>query len=56
LACLPKRAPEATPWNQFIQTLNLGKEQFPARLKELDTYLEAVEETIDVWAKQNGIG
>jgi hypothetical protein len=55
LTHLPKRTPEATPWHQFVQTLNLGKEQFPARLKELDTYLEAVEETIDVWAKQNGV-
>jgi hypothetical protein len=55
LAHLPKQAIEVTPWHQFIQTLNLGKEQFPARLKELDTYLEAVEETIDGWTKQNGV-
>ncbi len=55
LAQLAKRAPEATPWHQFILTLNLGKEHFPARLKELDIYLEAVEETVDLWAKQNGV-
>jgi hypothetical protein len=54
LAQLAKRTPETTPWRQFIQSLNLGKEKFPTRLKELDTYLEAVEETVDFWAKQNG--
>ena len=54
LSQLAKRAPEVTPWRQFIQELSLGKEQFSARLKEMDTYLEAVEETVDLWAKQNG--
>ncbi len=53
LAQLAKRTPEITPWRQFIQTLNLDKEKFTARLNELDTYLEAVEETVDYWAKQN---
>ena len=55
LAQLAKRAPEATAWRQFIQELNLGKEQFSAHLKALDIYLEVVEETIDLWAKQNGV-
>jgi hypothetical protein len=55
LAQLAKRTPEATTWYQFTESLNLGKEQFPVRLKELDIYLEAVEETVDLWAKQNGL-
>jgi len=54
LAQLGKHAPEDMAWSQFTQSLNLGKGQFPSRLKELDTYLEAVEETVDLWAKQNG--
>jgi len=55
LAQLAKRAPEVTPWHQFIQELNLGKEEFSARLGALDIYLEAVEETVELWAKQNGV-
>ncbi len=54
LAQLAKRTPEVVPWRQFIETLNLDKERFTSRLRELDTYLEAVEETFDNWAKQNG--
>ena len=54
MAQLAKHAPEVLEWGQFTQTLNLGKEQFQSRLKQLDTYLEAVEETVDLWAKQNG--
>ena len=54
VAQLAQSAPEVTPWHQFTSSLNLGKEQFFIRLKELDIYLEAVEETVDLWAKQNG--
>jgi hypothetical protein len=54
LAQLAKNAPEAALWNQFTLALNLGKEQFQSRIAQMDIYLEAVEETIDLWAKDNG--
>ena len=55
LTHLPKRAPEINPWQQFIQSINLGKTDFPARLQALDSYLEAVEETLEGWAAKNGV-
>jgi hypothetical protein len=54
VAQLAKRAPEVKPWKRFVQALDLSGEQFIARLKALDGYLEAVEDTLDDWAKQNG--
>lgn len=54
LGHLAKRTPEAAAWRQFIQHIQLGKEKFSIRLRALDVYLEAVEETITNWAKQNG--
>jgi hypothetical protein len=51
---LAKRDPESAAWHQFIQELHLGKDQFSSRLQSLDVYLEAVEETISAWSKQNG--
>jgi hypothetical protein len=53
-AQLAKRAPEVKPWKKFVQALNLSGKQFIARLKALDSYLEAVEDTLDDWVKQNG--
>jgi hypothetical protein len=54
LGQLAKRAPEVAAWRQFVQNIQLGKDKFPARLLALDAYLEAAEETITNWAKQNG--
>jgi hypothetical protein len=55
LTQLAKRAIEVKPWQTFIQTINLDHEHFAGRLVALDSYLEAVEDTLDGWAKQNGV-
>lgn len=51
---LPKRAAEVKPWQQFTQSIHLDKISLPGRLQALDSYLEAVEDTLDVWASRNG--
>ncbi len=55
LVQLSKRSPQIKPWQEFLQVLNLGKKHFHDRLKALDGYLEGVEDTLDNWAKQNGL-
>jgi len=55
LTHLPKRSPEIKPWQSVLQSLNLDKPHFPARLQALDSYLEAVEETVETWAANNGV-
>lgn len=49
-----KRSPETESWRKCIRTIQLDKEHFSTRLQSLDVYLEAVEDTISNWAKQNG--
>ncbi len=45
----------STAWTEAMQVLKLGEETFPDRLDELDHTLDQIEETLDVWGKQNGI-
>ena len=55
-AChLPPDSPAHQDWLNLCQALGLDAERFDERLTALDTYLDGVEETLDVWAKENGI-
>lgn len=43
------------PFKVFRQTIGLDDASFAARLKELDAYLDTVEDTIDAYARKNGL-
>jgi len=43
------------PFKIFRQTIGLDDASFPARLKELDAYLDKVEDTVDGYARRNGL-
>ena len=43
------------PFKIFRQTIGLDDTSFAARLKELDAYLDTVEDTIDAYARKNGL-
>ena len=55
LANLPRRTPELESWQQFLQVLGLGVENYRNRLEALDGYLELVEDAVNQWALQNGV-
>jgi hypothetical protein len=55
LCCLPQDSPMQTHWNSALDSLGLGGEKFIDRLTALDAYLDNVEETIEVWGKENGV-
>lgn len=42
-------------WEKACQSLQLEPSGLGERLTSLDAYLDTVEETLDLWAKQNGI-
>ena len=48
--------PAIQPWSEALTALSLLGEAFEARIEALDAYLDMVEETLDAWAKANGIG
>jgi hypothetical protein len=52
---LPAGAPGAAGWQAAIQALRLDDDAFGRRLEELDRYLDRLEETLDEWARKNGV-
>jgi hypothetical protein len=51
---LPVDSPSRAAWRQAVTQLGIGGEAFAERLAALDAYLDLVEETLEVWARQNG--
>jgi len=51
---LPPDAPSILPWQEACQTAGLDKSHFGERLENLDSYLDAVEETLDQWGQKFG--
>jgi hypothetical protein len=52
---LPEDPSQREPWESALQTLGLDEASLPSRLEAMDTYLDNIEETLDVWAKSNGV-
>ncbi len=55
LTCLEEENEHLAAWKELTLALGLGDEQLEARLEQFDAYLDTVEETLDQWAKSNGI-
>lgn len=55
LCSLPSDTPALENWLSTCRHLNLGEDDFSQRLNALDVYLDAVEETLDDWADDNGL-
>ncbi|NPV77330.1 MAG: hypothetical protein HPY59_13285 [Anaerolineae bacterium] len=53
--CLGVDSPAGKEWQAAMQTLGLSFEQIESRLDALDAYLDIVEETLDIWAQENGL-
>jgi len=54
IAPLPVDAPAYLAWRQAMTTIGLLGDVFPERLDALDKFLDAVEDTLDDWARKNG--
>jgi hypothetical protein len=54
-ALLPPDDPSLAAWQAVLQALGLDGPGFSARLDSFDAYLDSLEETLDDWAKANGI-
>ena len=54
LTSLPEDSSLLTAWEGACQSCGLGGAEFSHRLASLDTYLDSVEETLDIWAQKNG--
>ena len=52
---LGDRSEQAQPWREAFTHLDLMGDGFAQRLEALDAYLDTVEETIDSWARANGV-
>jgi hypothetical protein len=52
---LPAGAPALQPWEVIAAQLALSPAHMEERLKELDAYLDTVEETLDIWAERQGL-
>jgi len=48
-------APTSAAWQEFTRALQLDEEHFLQRINALDAYLDHIEETLDTWAKENGV-
>jgi len=55
MSLLPDDQPTRIAFADFCQVLMLGSDHYHARLDALDAYLDTVEETIERWARQNGV-
>ena len=42
-------------WEKLCDSMDLSEEKLEKKISDLDNYLDVVEETIDVWAQDNGI-
>ncbi len=52
---LPQGSPGRASWTSAFARLGLVDEAFEIRVTALDAYLDLVEETLEVWAQQNGV-
>lgn len=52
---LSERLPERAGWKNACEALGLGQNHFDDRLHALDRYLDQVEETLEIWARKNGV-
>lgn len=48
-------SPAGEEWRAAMQTVGLSCEQIENQLDALDAYLDNVEETLDIWALENGL-
>lgn len=55
ICCLGVDTAAGEEWLAAMQTLGLGIDQIEDRLDALDSYLDSVEETLDIWAQENGL-
>lgn len=55
LISLPQGTLDLAAWQAACTGVGLGKDGFPARLQGLDAFLDTVEETLEDWARQNGL-
>jgi hypothetical protein len=54
-AHLPEESPHRASFAQLCQKVGLDEAGFEKRLEELDRALDRVEETLDIWARKNGV-
>lgn len=54
-ARLDKDSPMVQDWNAAVQTIGLSPDHFEQKLQNLDRYLDRVEETLETWARDNGV-
>ena len=52
---LAEDSPSTQYWQEALQVINLDETHFTERIKAFDAYQDTVEETLDIWAQQNGI-
>jgi hypothetical protein len=52
---LPEAHPALTEWREACLRLGLADQGFSERISALDVYLDTVDETMDVWARENGV-
>jgi hypothetical protein len=56
LACLlPPGSPELSNWEEAAAQAGLAGESFPHRLTALDAFLDTIDETLEEWARKNGV-
>ncbi len=56
MVCQPVDATLQTSWATVCRALHLGADEFSHKLEALDAYLDRIDEILENWAKNNGIG
>jgi hypothetical protein len=52
---LHKDAPQRSDWDRALEGLGLQGEGFEERIKALDIFLDLIDETLEEWARKNGV-
>ncbi len=55
VAALPEDSPHTSPWQTAGEKLGILGEAFRQKIEALDAYLDTVEESLDSWARENGV-
>jgi hypothetical protein len=55
VACLPPGSQASKEWLQAMDQLGFSGAQFSARLQALDAFLDMTDETLETWARANGV-